>query len=166
MRGSMIGRLLVVVAALALVMPVAGWAGQKGIDTTLIEKAVNPVGLSTETQKAGQLTAKHKAMVSTDMFDGIRDVVVGLLHPAQFGKETATLEAKPVSSSKGIDNTLIEKAANPFKLSTETRKAESFRAGNKAQVSTDFFEGIRDIVIGLVHPAQFGADVAKMPKTR
>ncbi len=166
MRGAVIGRLLVVVAALLLVMPATGWAGQKGIDTTLVEKAVNPFKLSTETRKAGQFKAENKAKISTDMFDGIRDIVVGLLHPAQFGKEIATLEAKPVSSSKGIDTTLVEKAANPFTLSTETRKAEQFKAENKAKVSTDFFEGIRDIVIGFVHPVQFGADVAKMPKTK
>ncbi len=166
MRGALIGRLLVVVAALLLVMPVTGWAGQKGIDTTLVEKAVNPFKLSSETRKAEQFKAENKAMISTDMFNGIRDIVVGLLHPAQFGKEMATLEAKPVSSSKGIDTTLVEKAANPFKLSTETMKAEQFKAENKAKVSTDFFEGIRDIVIGFVHPAQFGADMAKMPKTK
>ncbi|MEE8210200.1 MAG: hypothetical protein V3R38_05560, partial [bacterium] len=95
MRGALIGRLLVVVATLLLVMPVTGWAGQKGIDTTLVEKAVNPFKLSSETRKAEQFKAENKAMISTDMFNGIRDIVVGLLHPAQFGKEMATLEAKP-----------------------------------------------------------------------
>lgn len=65
-----------------------------------------------------------------------------------------------------IDNTLIEKAVNPIGLSTETRKAERFKAENKANVSTDFFEGIRDIWIGLLHPAKFGSDMARMPKTK
>jgi hypothetical protein len=166
MRGPLIGRLIVAVAALLLVMPAAGWAGQAGKQGVDIEKALNPVKLSTETRKSERFKAENKAQISTDMFNGIRDVVIGLLHPAQFGKETATLEAKPVSSPKGIDTTLVEKAANPFTLSTETQKAERFKAENRAKVSTDFFEGIRDIVIGLVHPAQFGADVAKMPKTR
>ncbi len=65
-----------------------------------------------------------------------------------------------------IDNTLIEKAVNPIGLSTETRKAERFKAENKANVSDDFFEGVRDIWIGLLHPAKFGSDMARMPKTK
>ncbi len=164
-----VGRLVVAVAVLLLVMPAAGWAGQRGkplIDNTLIEKVVNPIGLSTETRKAERFKAENKANVSDEFFEGIRDIWIGLLHPAKFAKDVGTLEAKPVAGKMEFDNTLIEKAVNPFGLSTETRKAEQFKAENKANVSDDFFEGIRDIWIGLLHPAKFGSDLARMPKTK
>lgn len=166
MRVSSRGLVLTVALALLLVLPAAGLAGQDSQQGVDIEKALNPIGLSTEPMKAEQYQEENKAKVSTDFFEGIRDLWVGLLHPAQFGKDVATLEATPASAppaSQGVD---IEKALNPVGLSTETQKAEQFQEENKAMVSTDFFEGIRDLWIGLLHPAQFGADVARMPKNQ
>ncbi len=169
MCGKSVGMVVVAVAVLLFVHPASGWAGQHGkplIDNTLIEKAVNPFGLSTEARKAEQFKSESKANVSTDFFEGIRDIWIGLLHPAKFAKEVGTLEAKPAAGKMEFDNTLIEKAVNPIGLSTEARKAEQFKSENKANVSTDFFEGIRDIWIGLLHPAKFGSDMARMPKTK
>ncbi|MCZ6661261.1 MAG: hypothetical protein O6916_07495 [bacterium] len=169
MKRRSIGMLVVAVAVLLFVIPASGWAGQHGkplIDNTLIEKAVNPIGLSTETRKAERFKAENKANVSDEFFEGIRDIWIGLLHPAKFAKDVGTLEAKPAAGKIEIDNTLIEKAVNPIGLSTEARKAERFKAENKANVSDDFFEGIRDIWIGLLHPAKFGSDLARMPKTK
>lgn len=94
MCGKSVSRLVVAVAVLLLVMPAAGWAGQRGkplIDNTLIEKVVNPIGLSTETRKAEQFKAENKAKVSTEFFDGIRDIWIGLLHPAKFGSDMARM---------------------------------------------------------------------------
>jgi hypothetical protein len=152
-----------VVFLLALpTLALAGQEGQKGVD---IEKVLNPVGLSVEKEKAEQLKEQHRAKVSIEFFEAIRDFWIGLLHPAKFGKEIATLEAKPVSAppaKKGVD---VEKVLNPVKLSLQEEKAERFKQENRARVSTEFFEAIRDLWIGLLHPAKFGADVARMPKT-
>ncbi len=55
MCGKSVGRLVVAFAVLLFVIPASGWAGQhgkQGFNNTLIEKAVNPIGLSTETWKA------------------------------------------------------------------------------------------------------------------
>ncbi len=94
MKYRSIGMLVAAVAVLGLVMPSSGWAGQQGkpwIDNTFIEKAVNPIGLSTEREKAEQFKAKNKANVSTDFFEGIRDIWIGLLHPAKFGSDMARM---------------------------------------------------------------------------
>lgn len=152
--------------AMLLVLPTAGWTGQQGKQGVDIEKALNPIGLSTDTMKAERFQEENKAKVSTDFFEAIRDLWVGLLHPAKFGKEVATLEAKPVSAAPAKQGVDIEKALNPVGLSTDTMKAEQFKEENKAKVSTDFFEAIRDLWIGLLHPAQFGADMARMPKSK
>jgi hypothetical protein len=166
MRFSFFGAILVVALALVLVLPATGWTGQQDKQVVDIEKALNPIGLSTETMKSEQYKEENKAKVSTDFFEGIRDLWIGLLHPAKFGKEVATLEAKPVSAAPASEGVDIEKALNPIGLSTETAKSEQYKEENKAMVSTEFFEGIRDLWIGLLHPAQFGADMARMPKNQ
>ncbi|MFQ5893398.1 MAG: hypothetical protein ACE5H5_03710, partial [Nitrospinota bacterium] len=132
MRSALIGTLVVAVAATLLVMPTVGWAGQRGKTGVDVEKALNPAGLSAETRKAEQFKAENKAQVSTDFFEAIRDVVVGLLHPAKFGKEVATMEATPVSAAPAKEGVDVEKALNPVGLSMETAKAEQFKAENKA----------------------------------
>ncbi len=94
MCGKSVGMVIIAVAVLVLVMPSSGWAGQHGkplIDNTFIEKAVNPIGLSTETRKAEQFKAENKAKVSTDFFEGIRDIVIGFVHPVQFGADMAKM---------------------------------------------------------------------------
>ena len=166
MRTSWLGVTVLLAVALLLVLPTTGWSGQQGKEGVNVEKALNPIGLSTDSMKAEQYKEENKAKVSTDFFEGIRDIVVGLVHPAQFGKEVSTLEAKPVSAPAPEPGVDVEKALNPIGLSTETMKAEQYKEENKAMVSTDFFEGIRDIVIGLVHPAKFGSDMATMPKNQ
>lgn len=164
MRFTSFGAILAVALAVVVLLPAAGWTGQQGKQGVDIEKALNPIGLSTETMKAEQLKEENKAKVSTDFFEAVRDIWVGLLHPAKFGKEVATLEAKPVSAAPAEEGLDVEKALNPVGLSTETAKAEQFKEENKAMVSTEFFEAIRDLWIGLLHPAKFGADVARMPE--
>ncbi len=91
MRISSVGAIIAVAAILLLALPAPGSAGQPGKEGVDVEKALNPIGLSTETMKAEQFKEENKAKVSTDFFEGIRDIWIGLIHPAKFGADVARM---------------------------------------------------------------------------